>query len=229
MGRRADPRQGADADPVQARHDRQRARQVQLRHLRADRRDHARDPLLRGGRAAPSLWRADPGVHRKAADAGRHQFPDRSRCGLRGGRAGVSDEAAFIAALWKIVSHPGARGLLDDAAVIAPPVGREIVITHDMIAEGIHFLPGDPPGDVAWKLLAVNLSDLAAKGARPIGAILGYALAEDPGWDAPATISRSPCSAATRSRSSPAIAAHSGSRPWARPPRPSRIGAARKR
>jgi len=96
----------------------------------------------------------------------------------------VSDEAAFIAALRKIVSHPGARGLLDDAAVIAPPVGRELVITHDMIAEGIHFLPGDPPGDVAWKLLAVNLSDLAAKGAKPIGAILGYALAEDPSWDA---------------------------------------------
>ena len=96
----------------------------------------------------------------------------------------MSDEAAFIAALRNIVSHPGARGLLDDAAVIAAPVGRELVITHDMIAEGVHFLPSDPPGDIAWKLLAVNLSDLAAKGAKPIGAILGYALAEDPDWDA---------------------------------------------
>jgi thiamine-monophosphate kinase len=95
----------------------------------------------------------------------------------------VSGEAAFIAALRTIVRHPGARGLLDDAAVIPAPVGRELVITHDMIAEGVHFLPGDPPGDVAWKLLAVNLSDLAAKGAKPIGAVLGYTLAGDAAWD----------------------------------------------
>lgn len=95
----------------------------------------------------------------------------------------MTGEAAFIAALRKIVSHPGARELLDDAAVIPPPIGRDLVITHDMIAEGVHFLPGDPPGDVAWKLLAVNLSDLAAKGAKPIGAVLGYTLAGDSEWD----------------------------------------------
>ncbi len=95
----------------------------------------------------------------------------------------MSDEAAFISALRAIVSHPGARNLMDDAAVIAPPIGRDLVITHDMIAEGIHFLPDDPPGDVAWKLLAVNLSDLAAKGAKPIGVILGYTLST-PDWDA---------------------------------------------
>ncbi|MGE0775636.1 MAG: thiamine-phosphate kinase [Sphingomonadaceae bacterium] len=95
----------------------------------------------------------------------------------------MTGEAAFIAALRRIVQHPGARNLLDDAAVIAPPVGRELVITHDMIAEGVHFLPDDPPGDVAWKLLAVNLSDLAAKGAKPIGAVLGYTLAGDSNWD----------------------------------------------
>lgn len=96
----------------------------------------------------------------------------------------MTGEAAFIAALRKIVRHPGARDLLDDAAVIAPPVGRDLVITHDMIAEGVHFLPDDPPGDVAWKLLAVNLSDLAAKGAKPTGAVLGYTLAGDESWDA---------------------------------------------
>lgn len=95
----------------------------------------------------------------------------------------MSGEAAFIAALRTIIRHPGARGLLDDAAVIPPPIGRELVVTHDMIAEGVHFLPRDPPGDVAWKLLAVNLSDLAAKGAKPIGIILGYTLAGDPAWD----------------------------------------------
>src|SRR5687767_5538391 len=51
-----------------------------------------------------------------------------------------------------------------------------------MLIEGVHYLPDDPPGDVAWKLLAVNLSDLAAKGARPVGALLGYMLGED-AWD----------------------------------------------
>ncbi len=96
----------------------------------------------------------------------------------------MSDEAAFLAALRPLARHPGARGFLDDAAVVAPPFGRELVVTHDMIAEGVHYLPGDPPGDVAWKLLAVNLSDLAAKGASPIGVVLGYALAGDPEWDA---------------------------------------------
>src|SRR5690349_6892304 len=51
-----------------------------------------------------------------------------------------------------------------------------------MLIEGVHYLPGDPPGDVAWKLLAVNLSDLAANGARPIGVLLGYSLGDDE-WD----------------------------------------------
>jgi thiamine-monophosphate kinase len=53
-----------------------------------------------------------------------------------------------------------------------------------MIVEGVHYLPTDPPRDVAWKLVAVNLSDLAAKGARPIGVLLGYALARAVEWDA---------------------------------------------
>lgn len=95
----------------------------------------------------------------------------------------MSDEAGFIASLRALARHPGARDFLDDAAVIPPPVGRELVVTHDMIAEGVHFLPGDPPGDVAWKLLAVNLSDLAAKGAKPLGVVLGYALSSDPDWN----------------------------------------------
>jgi thiamine-monophosphate kinase len=59
-----------------------------------------------------------------------------------------------------------------------------LVLTHDMIAEGVHFLPGDPAGDVAWKLVAVNLSDLAAKGAAPAGVLLGYALTADQDWEA---------------------------------------------
>lgn len=68
---------------------------------------------------------------------------------------------------------------MDDAAVLG-----DLVLTHDMIAEGVHFLPGDPPADVAWKLVAVNLSDLAAKGATPLGVLMGYALTGDADWDA---------------------------------------------
>ncbi|MGZ8999027.1 MAG: thiamine-phosphate kinase [Allosphingosinicella sp.] len=91
------------------------------------------------------------------------------------------NEADFIAALRGLAPHPAARGLLDDAAVLEVG-GATLVLTHDMIVEGVHFRSDDPPGDVAWKLLAVNLSDLAAKGARPVAALLGYSLGEDD-WD----------------------------------------------
>ncbi|HLL31280.1 MAG TPA: thiamine-phosphate kinase [Allosphingosinicella sp.] len=93
----------------------------------------------------------------------------------------MSAEPAFIESLRALATHPAARGLLDDAAVLDMD-GRSLVLTHDMLVEGVHYLAGDPPADVAWKLVAVNLSDLAAKGARPIGALLGYSLGEDE-WD----------------------------------------------
>ena len=83
-----------------------------------------------------------------------------------------------------LATTPTARGLADDAAVWTPPVGRDVVFTHDVLAAGVHYLPGDPPGAVAWKLLAVNLSDLAAMGATPSGVMLGLGLsaAEDDAW-----------------------------------------------
>lgn len=87
-------------------------------------------------------------------------------------------EADFIARLRAIATDPAARGLADDAAVL-----EGLVLTHDMIVEGIHFLPDDTPQDVAWKLAAVNLSDLAAKGAAPVGVLVGYSLGDDE-WDA---------------------------------------------
>jgi thiamine-monophosphate kinase len=62
---------------------------------------------------------------------------------------------------------PGAYGLLDDAAVIAPPPGHELVAKTDAIVGGVHFLHDDPPDLIARKALRVNLSDLAAKGAVP--------------------------------------------------------------
>jgi thiamine-monophosphate kinase len=91
------------------------------------------------------------------------------------------NESGFIESLRALANHPAARGLADDAAVLEMG-GRTLVLTHDMLVEGVHYLPGDPPADVAWKLVAVNLSDLAAKGARPVGVLLGYSLgAAD--WD----------------------------------------------
>lgn len=54
-----------------------------------------------------------------------------------------------------------------------------LILTHDVLAEGVHFLPGADPADIAWKLVATNLSDLAAKGAEPIGVLLGYQLGGD--------------------------------------------------
>ena len=95
----------------------------------------------------------------------------------------MSEEARLITALRALATHAGARELRDDAAVIPAPLGRDLVLTHDMIVEGVHFLPDDPPGDVAWKLLAVNLSDLAAKAAEPIGVLMGYGLTGRPDWD----------------------------------------------
>ena len=94
----------------------------------------------------------------------------------------MTSESDFIASLRGLATDPGARGLMDDAALLEIG-GAAIVLTCDTIVEGVHYLAADPPEDVAWKLVAVNLSDLAAKGARPIGVLLGYALGDD-AWDA---------------------------------------------
>ena len=94
----------------------------------------------------------------------------------------MTSEADFIAALRTLATAPGARNLEDDAAIVEIG-GATLVVTQDMIVEGIHYLADDPPEDVAWKLVAVNLSDLAGKGSRPFGVLLGYALGEDE-WDA---------------------------------------------
>jgi thiamine-monophosphate kinase len=74
---------------------------------------------------------------------------------------------------------PGAYGLTDDAATIAVPPGEELVLTTDAIVAGIHFLPTDAAQDIARKALRVNLSDLAAKGARPLAYTLTLALSRD--------------------------------------------------
>ena len=88
----------------------------------------------------------------------------------------ASGEDSLIARYFKpIATDPGAFGLDDDAAILAPS-GDDIVVTTDAIVEGVHFLPDDPPDTVARKALRVNLSDLAAKGATCAGFVLTLAL-----------------------------------------------------
>ncbi len=95
------------------------------------------------------------------------------------------DEFQAIADLFRPLTFgaPEALGLMDDAAVIASRPGFDLIVTKDAMVEGVHFLPSDPPELVARKLLRVNLSDLAAKGAEPYAYFL--AAAWPPEWDAP--------------------------------------------
>ncbi|MFC0243108.1 thiamine-phosphate kinase [Rhodopseudomonas telluris] len=87
-----------------------------------------------------------------------------------------SGEDDLIARYFKpLATDPGARGLVDDAAVLAAS-GSDLVLTTDAIVEGVHYLPTDPPAAIARKALRVNLSDLAAKGATPAGFLLTLAL-----------------------------------------------------
>lgn len=91
----------------------------------------------------------------------------------------MTSELSFIAALRAIATTPAARGLVDDCAVLE--LGSEtLVLTHDMMLAGVHFLPEQDPADVAWKLVATNMSDLAAKGAVPLGVLLGCQLGPAP-------------------------------------------------
>jgi thiamine-monophosphate kinase len=86
-------------------------------------------------------------------------------------------EAELLAALRALPLHPGADGLTDDTASLAG-----LTITTDTIVESVHFLSDDSPEDIAWKLVAVNLSDLAAKGAVPQAVLLNYPCGDDE-WD----------------------------------------------
>lgn len=89
------------------------------------------------------------------------------------------DERSAIDRLRRIATAAEARGLADDVALLG-----DLVLTHDSIAEGVHYIPDDPPESVGWKLAAVNLSDLAAKGADPLAALLSLTLSGDTDWEA---------------------------------------------
>jgi thiamine-monophosphate kinase len=94
----------------------------------------------------------------------------------------ISAEDQLIARFFApLATHPGALGLTDDAACIAPPPGSDLVLTTDAIIGGVHFFADDAAHSVACKAMRVNLSDLAAKGARPLGFLMSLALPEDIG------------------------------------------------
>jgi thiamine-monophosphate kinase len=85
---------------------------------------------------------------------------------------------------------PEALGLVDDAAAIPSRPGHDLVISKDAMVEGVHFLASDPMEDVARKLLRINLSDLAAKGAEPYGYFLATAWPADRDWAQRAAFAR---------------------------------------
>lgn len=89
------------------------------------------------------------------------------------------NERDVIDRVRRMAGNPAARNLDDDAALL-----DGWVITHDTIAEGVHYLPDDPPETVGWKLAAVNASDLAGKGAAPHAALLSLAMRGNGQWEA---------------------------------------------
>jgi thiamine-monophosphate kinase len=91
----------------------------------------------------------------------------------------MARERDILDRLRRFATDPAARELSDDVALL-----DGLIITHDTIAEGVHFLSSDPAASVGWKLVAVNLSDLAAKGATPRGALLSLTITGDDQWEA---------------------------------------------
>jgi thiamine-monophosphate kinase len=97
----------------------------------------------------------------------------------------TSAEQRLIARYFRpLATSPGAFGLGDDAAVLTPPPGCDLVVTTDGVIAGVHFFPDDPPEKIGRKVLRMNLSDLAAKGAKPAGFLMSVALpaAVDEAW-----------------------------------------------
>lgn len=95
---------------------------------------------------------------------------------------GISEDD-LIATLFAPIAGPGALGLKDDVACFTPPAGCDLVVTKDALVAGVHFYPDDPPDAIARKALRVNVSDVIAKGADPLGFLLAVALPEDVSLD----------------------------------------------
>ncbi len=88
-------------------------------------------------------------------------------------------EEDLIAKYFAPIAGPGALDLRDDAALLKPPAGHDVILTTDAIVAGVHFFADDPPEKIARKALRVNLSDLAAKAGEPAGFLITIALPSD--------------------------------------------------
>ena len=94
---------------------------------------------------------------------------------------GKGEDAIIKTYLRPLAAHwPGAFDLLDDCALISPAPGHELVVKTDPIRAGVHFLPDEGARDIAWKALAVNVSDIAAKAARPVAYTLALSFPKAP-------------------------------------------------
>ncbi len=98
-------------------------------------------------------------------------------------RTGSAEQSFIQRHFAPLANASGAFGFRDDAASMTPPTGCDLVLTTDAVVAGIHFFPDDAPADIAAKALRVNLSDLAAKGADPLGALMALCLPGDLGED----------------------------------------------
>jgi thiamine-monophosphate kinase len=98
-------------------------------------------------------------------------------------RSSRPTEDELIVRYFEPLAGDGGLALKDDAAVLTPSPDHDLVLTADALVAGVHFFPDDPPAAIAWKALGVNVSDIAAKGARPAGFLLALALPED--WTEP--------------------------------------------
>ena len=95
----------------------------------------------------------------------------------------MTSEGALLNRIRKAVLSDGGRkagcvrlGIGDDAAILKPRRGRELIVSSDFLIEGVHFLSADPPNAIGYKALARAVSDLAAMGAEPIGFLLNLAM-----------------------------------------------------
>ena len=108
-------------------------------------------------------------------------MPDRPDQEAQSGTGEFHRIATYFAPL--AAGNDGALGLKDDAALIRPPPGRDLVVTADTLVETVHFVGDETPSDIARKSLRTNLSDLAAMGAEPMGYFLSLSLPKRIGED----------------------------------------------
>src|ERR1043165_2943558 len=129
----------------------------------------------------PSSTRTKPAWSTRCSISSRGNCAPPSSAGPGRAKMGAgSAEDRLIARTSKpLANPPGTFGFSDDASAITPPGGHDLVLKTDGLIAGVHFFADDPADGVARKALRVNLSDLAAKGAAPLGFLLAIALPKD--------------------------------------------------